>query len=727
MKFKKIKLESLIILSILAFIIFISIYIRFKTYNPEMILDYDPWWHYRYTKMILENNLHPPKWDIQSFFPPGRIVQPFLGWSYIMIIMYYIANIFSNVSLIVIGNIAPLIIVGLTVIVAYILGKELSNEWGGISTAIFCTLTPTLISVSMAGYCDTDATVVFFSFLCIYSFFLAMKKKKLPFTILAILINLAFIFTWPGAWYISLLFSAFIPALILFRFVEQIISQKSIKIDISRLFKEKKFIGSIKIVAIILVILNVLGIILGFGNMVSFFFSGLGFVEAKQIVNVSVAELQPINIFSKSGFTQVASRVGTIPLILTLIVLPLLVIFKIFRKIEIKSEEIFLFLWALATFYLILHGVRFSLLFSCAVAVSAGYVIGNLMKFISDREIILKSTFIGLVIFILIMFISDAILYSEYASGMAVDNNWIEMLNWLKNNADKNSLVATWWDPGHIIAGYTGLKVHADGAHCSSKGCFPYPHNTRIQNMGRIMSTSNEQEAIDILKKYRQLTPEQCQQLKQKFGDIVPEDACKPISEMYFISSSDLIGKFTWMNYFGGYRAPIKNPNDFLENPGVCCAATPKTEPGYMSCGEFAKKGKGVFVWCPWVFTLSDIQQDKDGNNIYLYNYGNFQIAIIQKGNKLIPVYNNNFIINHVTFFLNGQEQEEDLTEYEVSSMKKLDGLIWMDPSFKSLIYFAPEIKDSIFVKTFFYNGEGLDHFKLVYQNPEIKLYRIDF
>ena len=127
------------------------------------------------------------------------------------------------------------------------------------------------------------------------------------------------------------------------------------------------------------------------------------------------------------------------------------------------------------------------------------------------------------------------------------------------------------------------------------------------------------------------------------------------------------------------------------------------------------------------MFTLSDIQQDKDGNNIYLYNYGNFQIAIIQKDNKLIPVYNNNFIINHVTFFLNGQEQEEDLTEYEVSSMKKLDGLIWMDPSFKSLIYFAPEIKDSIFVKTFFYNGEGLDHFKLVYQNPEIKLYRIDF
>ncbi len=729
MKIKKIpiKLESLVILSVLAFIIFISIYIRFSTYNPKMVLDYDPWWYYRYTKTIMENNLRPPTWDSQSFATPGRAVQPYHGWSYTMIIFYYIANIFSATSLMIIGNIAPLIIIGLTIIIAYLLGKELSNKWGGISTAIFSTLTPTLISVSMAGYCDTDATVVFFSFLCVYSFFLAIKKKKLPFTIFAILINLAFIFTWPGAWYVSLLFSAFIPALILFRFVEQIISQKSIKINISNLFKEKKFIESVKIVAIILVALNVLGTILGFGNMINFFSTGLGFIGAKQIVNVSVAELQPINIFSKAGFTQVASRVGTVPLALTLIILPILVIFKIFRKVEIKSEEIFLFLWAFATFYLILNGVRFSLLFSCAVAVSAGYVIGNIMKFFSDREIVLKSTFIGFVILVLIMFISDAMLYSKYAAGMAVNDNWIGMLDWLNDNADKNSLVATWWDPGHIIAGYTGLKVHADGAHCSSAGCFPYPHNTRIQNMGRIMSTSDEQEAIDILEKYIQLTPEQCQQLKQKFGDIVPEEACEPISEMYFIASSDLIGKFTWMNYFGGYRAPIKTTNAFLVNPGVCCAPTPKTEAGYMSCGEYANDGKGVFIWCPWIFTLSDIQQDNEGNNIYLYNYGNFQIAIIQKEDKLIPVYNNNYIINHITFFLNNQKQDGDLTSYDVSSLEKLDGLVWIDPSFKSLIYFAPEIKDSIFVRTFFYGGEGLDHFELVYQNSEIKLYKVNF
>jgi hypothetical protein len=296
----------------------------------------------------------------------------------------------------------------------------------------------------------------------------------------------------------------------------------------------------------------------------------------------------------------------------------------------------------------------------------------------------------------------------------------------LKKNADKNSLVATWWDPGHIITGYTGLKVHADGAHCGPGACIPYNHNIRIQNMGRILSTSDEKEAVEILEKYRGLTKEQCQEVKNKFGDIVPDEACKPVNEMYFISSSDLIGKFTWLNYFGGYRAPIKSNEDFAVNPGVCCASTPKTEPGQTSCGEFANKGMGVWVWCPWVFSFKEVKQDQEGNPVYIYDYGGLTMAIVQKNNQLIPVYNNRFIINHMTFFSQDQMQNMDLANSS-TTLEKIDGLVWVDPGFRSLIYFAPDIKDSIFIRTFFYNGEGLKNFKLVFSNSEIRLYNVTF
>ena len=244
--------------------------------------------------------------------------------------------------------------------------------------------------------------------------------------------------------------------------------------------------------------------------------------------------------------------------------------------------------------------------------------------------------------------------------------------------------------------------------------------------MGKIMSTSDESEAVDILKKYMQLTPEQIQEVKETYGDMVSEEAFEPVSEMYFISSNDLIGKFTWMNYFGGYRAPIRSGIDFQKNPGVCCAATPTAEPDQIPCGEFADKGRGVWIWCPWIFTMSDVNQDDEGNPIYVYEYSGLTMSIVQKPNYLVPIYNNQYLINHMTFFTDGQMRDIDLSTSGIN-LEKIDGLVWVDPSFRNLIYFAPAIKDSIFTRTFFYDGKGLEHFGLVYSNPEIKLYRVNF
>lgn len=721
----KLNWKSILMISLLVFVVFLSFWSRLGTMKSETILDYDPWWHYRYAKMIIENNYLPPKWDLLSFFPPGRPIERSLGWSYTMAFFYAIASMFSKISLMSIAKIAPAIMVGLGAITAYILGKQLSNKWGGLATAIFATLTPTFIGVSMAGYSDTDAVVVFYSFFCIYSFFYAMKKRNLFSIIFAIFANFMFIWNWGAGWYIPFFFLALLPVFFIFRIIEKIIREKKSNIDLGEIIDELK--PFLKPMLVILVVLNLIGVALQMGNVVNFFLGGLGFVSASNaIVNVSVAELQPVNIFTKDGFLSVAGRVGQVPFLFMLIGLPILILYKLFKKYPIKIEEIFLFMWTAATFYLILHGVRFSLLFSVAVATAAGYVIGNITTFFKENKFI-RATVFGVILFLIFSFVSDSLLVANASSGMEVGQNWIDMLDWLKENADPKATVATWWDPGHIITGYTGLRVNADGAHCTEVGCYPYPHNTRIQDMGRIMSTNNEDEAVKLLKKYMSLTDEDCKIVKEKFGEKnVPEDACEPASEMYFISSSDLIGKFTWMNYFGGFRAPITSSQDFAINPGVCCPSTPQTEPGQMSCGEFADQGKGVWVWCPWVFSFSGQQQDQEGNPVYVYDYSGLKIVIIQKGNQLIPVYNNKYLINDMVFFSQGQEQKINLSNSTVN-LEKIDGLIWVDPSFTNLIYFSPSIKDSVFTKTFFFGGEGLKHFELVYSNSEIRLYKVNF
>jgi hypothetical protein len=625
--------------------------------------------------------------------------------------------------------ISPLIMVALTPIPAYFLGKILTgNNIAGLVTAIFATLAPAFIGVSMAGYCDSDVPVVFYSFLSVLLVIFALKKKSILSYVLAIIANLVFVFNWGGGWITLILFFAFIPAIILFRIFEDIIHARKLTFNLSTVLKELKAL----LIPLFVVMLgvNVLGFILFGTTMFHSLFGGLAFtglVGQPLVVNVSVAELQPINIFTRDGFFAVAGRVGLLPVLLTFFGLPLLVLYKLYRKEKIAFEEIFLFLWAVVMFYLIIRGIRFSLLFSIATSISAGYVIGNLFNYLKGKNFVLISTIFGLMTLLVLMFISNAIQMGSESSGMLLSQNWYDMLDWLKNNATKNAEVATWWDPGHIITGYTGLRVNADGAHCAPGVCIPYNHNVRIANMGTIMATPNETLALDILKKYVQLTPEQCQEIKQKFDGIVPKEACEPTSNIYFISSNDLIGKFTWMDYFGGFRASIKSNEDFQANPGVCCASTPKTEPGEISCGEFASQGKGVWVWCPWIFSFSGAKQDQDGNPIYEYDYSGLKIEIIQKNNNLFPFYNDR-LINHITFFPQGstKSQTVDLTNLN-ASVERIDGLIWIDPSFQNLIYFAPSIKDSIFTKTFFFDGEGLKHFQLVYVNPEIKLYKVNF
>ncbi|MFH8080758.1 MAG: STT3 domain-containing protein [Candidatus Aenigmatarchaeota archaeon] len=697
--------------------------------RTDIIADYDPWYFYRISELLYKNNFKMPEWDLLSFFPPGRPFPKTLGYEYFVVLLYKIESMFIKIDFMKAATYVPIIMSALTVIPAYLLGKELSNEWGGLATALFISLSPTFIMVSMGSYMDTDTVVVFYSLLSIYTIFLAMRKKTVPYILLALLANIAFIFSWWFGWYVTTFFLAYIPAFFMFRLFEGFIrkgkfpSMKSIFIELKPML--------LPLLSII-VLLNVIMNALGFGNFITFILTASGFRAGAEsmIVNVSVAELQPINIFTREGFQAVAVRVGIFPMFLTLLGLPILVIYKLAKKESISFEEIFLFMWALFTFYTILSGVRFSLLFAIAVATSSGYVIGNIIRYFEKSDAFSRATSYGLIFFFSFLFASQSLSLAFNIGGMGVGSNWEDMLNWLKQNADKNAIVSTWWDPGHIIAGYTGLRVHADGAHCGPGECLPYNHNIRIQDMGRVFSTSNESEAVEILEKYMQLTPEQCKEVKDyysKKGIKVPEEACERASEMYFISSADLIGKFTWLNYFGGYRAPIKSYYDFQKTPGVCCASTPKTEPGQMSCGEFASQGKGVWVWCPWIFQLSDIQKDKDGNNIFIYDYSGMKLTLLQKQNAIIALYNNKYLITKMVFYdRDNKPQIIDLGSIN-TTLEKIGGVMIVEPNFRIIIYFPEEISNSIFLKTFFFNGEGLKHFKLVYSNPEIKVYKVIF
>ncbi len=766
----------------LAIISYIGVYSRLSTLSTPTVLDYDPWWFYRYAAMIEANNFVPPKWDIQSYYPPGRKFTVLDGWPYTIIFLHLFLKFFiPTITLMKAAILSPLFMVAIIPIPAYLLGRRLSNDLGGLSTALFAVLAPSFIGVSMAGYSDTDAPITFYLFLTLFSTLVAMKERKPIFILFSIITNLLFMWNWGAGWLTLILFTMFFVGLPIFRIFEEFIHTFSISFDKHLFFKEIKDIGY-PLISII-TITNLLGFVLfGFTEFDSFFggisFTGLGVIvrsiifllilvwlgllfftyyeDARKkdrkaifvlcslpilavlaifsvlrvptsplLVNISVAELQPLNVLSLNGFLSVANRVGLITITLSFGLIPL-ILYKIWIKEKISKEEIFFFLFVFSMFFLITRGIRFSLQFTVAAAASAGYLIAHYKKypriiflillvslimlimvfprtlpnmlgmsfilllsffvFISKNEKTMNKMTLAIFLFQVFFFISSSIQIGFSSRGMLISKNWYDMLDWFVNNADKDSLLMTWWDPGHILAGYTyykkkPLKVHADGAHCPPKDCIPYNHNIRIQDMGRIFSTNDEEEAIKIIEKYRNLTQEQCQKVYEKFDGYVPPDACKPVSEIYLIASNDLIGKYYWMSYFGTGIG-----QNFIQ------------------------------------LQLSRI--DQSGSLIY----GDGIISVLQQNNTLYGVLNlptqgiRNAIIKEVIYYSN---TNRIINTY--NSSNTIDGTLWIDPSFRYVIYMTPQLRNSLFTKMFFFMGEGLKHFELVYYNPEIRVFKVIF
>lgn len=796
--------SNLAIVATLLVIICLAVFVRLSTINSPTVLDYDPWWFYRYAQMILDYG-KLPRWDVQSFSFPGRPTTPFQGWPYTIVFFYKLLNAFFSTSFMKSAILSPLLMVALIPIPAFLLGKLLSNNLGGLVTAFFAVLTPAFISVSMAGYCDSDAPVVFYYFLSVFATLFATKNPKPIFIIFAVLANLLFVWNWGGGWITLILFTVFTFILPFFRIFEEFIHTFSLKISLKKSLDEIVVVG--RPIFLIIVLTNIISYFLfNFTQFASFFdgiaFTGLGLIvrwlvflvlifwdslfayhfldsarkEASAgkrlyfslslcasiilfylifvaftsvppkslIVNVSVAELQPINIFNREGFFAVASRAGLLPITLSF-GLFLLIFYKIWKKEKIPNEEIFFFIWILSMFILISRGVRFSLQFSVAAAVASGYVIGNYKKYPSITLLILlfgliflQQTFLKtsmdfLILFLIfvisfisifkkdekfmevlllalftfqaLFFLSNSIQLGQ-ATGMEISQNWYDALNWLVTNSNKDTIVATWWDPGHILAGYSyyrnnPFKVMADGAHCDAKNCVIYNHDIRISDMGRAFSTKNETEAVEILKKYTSLSKEQCQKVKEIFGDIIydnifKDDPCKPVNKMYVIASSDLIGKYYWLSYFGSYDE---------------------------------KKGAGEgrnFI----NLQLTNFNQQKG-----ILEYGNGIISIVQKGDKLIAILNfpaqgiRNAVIRDMIYFYQGQQVNQRIEN------ATFNGLVFVDPSFQWIIFMDEKIENSIFTNMFFFNGEGLkefeipklEYFKLKYSNPEVKIFEVIF
>lgn len=740
--------ENIIILLILVGIFLFSYYIRVINVVPNQLLYFDPIFQYRYTWYFANWGTFPV-WDELSYYT-GRITEiyPFLYYATTM--AYWVLQSFG-LSLMTTAAYMAGVYGALIVFPAYLLGKELSNKYGGIIAAAFTGTAPQILVRTFGGSYDTDQLVLVFAVLTLYLGFYALKNRNIKSFCIALIGFSAFLIMWSQFWYTIFIIIGFI-------FVHFIVSTffgKEKKI-IERFMPNLKMMTKDLAIMIALIVILVAVGFLTISDPITNLSSLFSFAQnpAMWIVNISIAELQPTgsiavpllfliaslvsitvlyNVFKKEiesptlvgilvifafllvfisgGFSyntltsdqkaatsfanyfyqyisvlsQSLGRIFVGNLIIDSLLFVSFIFFLAYGLIRSYKDNIaktsFLLTMFLFSIYVLSRGVRFEEFTSSFLLIMVAAGFGYLVEW-SKKDTVFKTLAVGLAImFVLASF------GIGYAQGLGIgagsDSNWEAAFNFLRTQTPTLSLVGTWWDPGHMITGLGDRRVIADGAHCHD--CF-YNINARIQDLGRIMWTSNETESLNLIRKYQGDSP-----------------------TVYWIASDDLIGKFRWVQYFGS---------------------------GCDGTGELTYGGDSK---CPLYGMAQMTQQSLNVNGTYVDTYSN--IVVLNKEIPIPLIINNNnqgIMFKELIYYQNGVPVSVNLTQDTYSQIKPymksfnvtmtnqtFPYTIWI-PSQRNYVVIIPEsLRNSVFTKMFMLEGQGLQHYKEVFANGSVKIFQV--
>jgi asparagine N-glycosylation enzyme membrane subunit Stt3 len=682
----KIKMEKKYWILILLAIFIFSLWIRSFNIVPDRVLSFDPTFQYRFTKYIVDWG-HLPLWDELTYYV-GRqgdiIVSPLM--IYLTAFIHNILTKNFGLSLLTTASYMSAIYGALIVIPAFFLVKRLAGIKAGLLGAFLIGTAPQILIRTFGSSYDTDQMALFFLILNLYLGLRFLQKKTIPNFCWMTIGMIAATLGWALSIYSFLLIiGSSITYLLLQTFlIESENRNITKKIKKSLIEYKNELIGLIGVFSVSTLLGYILKIDLLKNIMVII---GFASKPEKWIVNISIAELQPFNIFNLNGWMMATGRfitgdklIDTI-ITITIISFTLIGLFYNYKKDNRKLSFIvtLFFLGIYTTF----RGIRFtefsSILFLIIIASGFGYLLKSL-----NKDKLLKGLALGIGILFAFSAMSMGIQYGQ-SLGPDINYNWDSTWEFLRTQTPEDSIVGTWWDPGHMIAALAERRNFADGAHCDNSCLFTI--NDRITDLGAIMAISNEHDSLELIKKYKGTS-----------------------SKVYWIVSDDLISKYQWLQYFG-----------------TGCDAT--TDP---TCQ---------------LYQLIPQQQalQNENNDIIVRIYSN--IIIVNNGYVNIPIYTQNnegFVFGDIlSYDHNGEITSLQVPESQITALTKsvepiMDQLdikmsdkmipttIWLSKDMTYVVMIPDTLKNTIFTKMFFLEGQGLQNFKQVFRNEQVKIYEIN-
>ncbi len=517
--------------------------------------EFDPYFQFRITSHLIENGFTSLfKWhDDMSWYPWGRdvITTSYPGLAFSSAIFYnFLEFIGIDVTVYKLCIIFPVVMGTATILVLYLLGKELWGKTVGLISALFLAFNSSHIFRTSLGFFD-DETIGIFTTISSFFFYLrAIDPTRAPrstlFYSLLSALSLSYLsFSW-GA------FRYPISLIALFSFTLVVIGRYSKKLLISYcatfgltflimgqlprigyvFFKEWTAIAIFVIFIVIIMreiskrisntnlkigavsstilILIILGLVLWNSEIVAPL-AGRFLSVINPSARSELPLLESVAEHRLSTWATFAHEFGAIALI------GLFGFYFILQKL--RDKDVFLILFGISSLYFASSLIRLTIILSLAISILAAITITELGRPSVD---IIKGTIIfpkrkmhfmtkvgreyGIAILLLIIILiaptMNGAVNAAYTPATIVTSSlpvvqqqpqdWLETLAWMKENLPESAVVMSWWDYGYWITTIADKRTLSDNGTINA---------TQIATIARTF-LSNETKAIPVLERY---------------------------------------------------------------------------------------------------------------------------------------------------------------------------------------------------------------------------------
>ena len=182
--------------------------------SQPLVRAFDPWFQLKVTDYVSQNGYGAffTWYDHTTWVPFGRDMAKtsYVGVPFTSAFFYFLLNALGiHVDVLTVSLVLPAFMGALTAIVAFFLGKELSNNTVGLLTGLFTAFIPAFITRTVAGFYDNECIGVFAIVLTTFLFIRGLKRGSIPSSIGAGLALGYLLVSWGGSEFLLGLFAMY--------------------------------------------------------------------------------------------------------------------------------------------------------------------------------------------------------------------------------------------------------------------------------------------------------------------------------------------------------------------------------------------------------------------------------------------------------------------------------------------------------------------------------------